>query len=188
MRSWSLRSEHYRSSLSNRQRGLWINQWLHPYSRYWRRYSRYLFWIWLQGSGLSWLCASPPPVASLILLAQISVNHTQGRDCRVPQGYSEGMLGTLVYQPSSTSGWLCINPALIVSSINSGMMDGGLEGRGSISWSGVALPDFFQSVFFWFPITYDKNLTGGQLFVICNWVGILSEKTFFNSRIMQYAW
>lgn len=90
MRSWSLRSEHYRSSLSNRQRGLWINQWLHPYSRYWRRYSRYLFWIWLQGSGLSWLCASPPPVTSLILLAQISVHHTQGRDCRVPQGYNEG--------------------------------------------------------------------------------------------------
>ena len=26
----------------------------------------------------------------------------------------------------------------------------------------------FFNLFFWFPITYDKNLTGGQLFVICN--------------------
>ena len=36
----------------------------------------------------------------------------------------------------------------------------------------------FFNLFFWFPITYDKNLTGGQLFVICNWVSFLSKKHF----------
>lgn len=71
-------------------------------------------------------CFFSPPI-------QIPVHHTQGSDCRVPQGHSEGMLRRLLYQPSYTSGCLCIIPALIVSSINSGMMDGGLEGSDTIS-------------------------------------------------------
>ena len=83
--------------------------------------------------GLSSPCALPPPVASLVLLFRFLSTTLRAVTVVCRRATVRGMLRRLLYQPSYTSGCLCIIPALIVSSINSGMMDGGLEGSDTIS-------------------------------------------------------